>query len=231
MARASIKSKTSARDRKIAASRKAVIKARATVLAAARRSSSRFAGIDELKFVDVTLNATSTAAGGTTTLMNGVSQGDDYNNRQGRKVNWTSLYFRGHVAPNSGTNAPEGDVLRVMLVWDNQPNGALAAVTDVLSTANVTSPRNLNNRERFVVLSDQTYVVGANAYTAGALTTGSPSPTYFSIYKKLQSSTIFGGTGSAITDINTGSLFLLRVGKTANASLLSHTLRLRFADP
>jgi len=45
---------------------------------------------------------------------------------------------------------------------------------------------NLNNRDRFMVISDKFYTVEATHYTAGALDGGSPCPVFFNVFKKIQ---------------------------------------------
>jgi len=126
--------------RKLQAARKAVARARATVRtnSGRLRAPLRTGGFwtvaqradDELKFLDTVQAASAVGTAGGNVLINGIIQGDDFNMREGRKVTWTSLLFRGTIFATDAANLPTGDVVRVMVVWDNQPNAALAAVTD-----------------------------------------------------------------------------------------------------
>lgn len=223
--------------RKLQAARKAVARARATVRSTGGRSrapvrSGLFSvGDDELKFLDTVQSASAVGTAGGNVLINGIIQGDDFNMREGRKVTWASLLFRGTIFATDAANLPTGDVVRVMVVWDNQPNAALAAVTDVLATASYESAMNLNNRERFMVISDKFYTIEASHYTAGALDGGSPCPVFFNIFKKFNLNTIFSGTTAAVGSISTGTMFVLAISKAANISQLSFNSRLRFIDP
>jgi len=232
--------KKAASVRKLQAARKAVARARATVRtnSGRLRAPLRTGGFwtvaqradDELKFLDTVQAASAVGTAGGNVLINGIIQGDDFNMREGRKVTWTSLLFRGTIFATDAANLPTGDVVRVMVVWDNQPNAALAAVTDVLATASYESAMNLNNRDRFMVISDKFYTVEATHYTAGALDGGSPCPVFFNVFKKFNLNTIFGGTTAAVGSISTGTMFVLAIS-AANISQLSFNSRLRFIDP
>lgn len=163
-------------------------------------------------------------AAGTITALNGIAEGSDNFTRDGKQVTCTSVLLRSHVTSYTSTGGSASGLFRCMLVVDMQPNGALAAVTDILVTASATSPINLANRERFQVLYDQIADFSGQVTgpaSAGAGGTGSSNPknsTYFSAYKKMQLKTIYNGTGASgtIAQINTGALLLLQIG-TLNA--------------
>jgi len=166
---------------------------------------------------------------GSVTLLNGIATGTDFTNRIGRKVCWRSFLISGKIQPQDGGTDP--NMYRIMLVYDSQPNGGLAGVTDVLTTANADSPLNLNNRDRFRVLMDKRGGIGFFSNTA----TQAVADRTISIihkYKKINMETIFDGTTAAIGDIQSGSIFLLTVGSNA-AGLGSNAflhIRLRFTD-
>ena len=79
---------------------------------------------------------------GSVTALNLVATGTDFTNRIGRKINIKSVFIRGWVFPEDNDTLQQ--MARVMLVWDEQPNGALAAVTDILDTVDSSSQLNLN---------------------------------------------------------------------------------------
>jgi hypothetical protein len=118
-----------------------------------------------------------------------------------------------------------------MLIYDDQPNGALPAITDILNTADPASQLNLNNRDRFRVLKDKCFAFDPYLQSASA------SAQIFSvrIYRKLNIDCTFNGVnGGTIADIQTGALLLAYVGSNAagvstdaNAYLSS---RVRFLD-
>lgn len=161
--------------------------------------------------------------------------GTDYTNRIGRKITLKSVYIRGYVrteisgAPAAKTVASQQ--ARFMLVYDDQPNGALPAVTDILNTIDTASQLNLNNRDRFRVLKDKCWSFDPYLQSASA------SAQIFNvrIYKKLNVDVTFNATnGGTIADIQTGALLTVFVGSNiagtnedANAYFSS---RVRFLD-
>lgn len=156
----------------------------------------------ELKNIDVaTLGSTLWPIGQATavvTLLNGVAQGTTPTSRIGRKILQQSLFLRVQLA-KSPTMTGESP-LRILVVQDMQANGAAPAGTDVLASNEITSPMNLNNVERFKVILDKEFKLGAIDCTACA----------YKWYKKFKLPVAFntGSTGN-ITDITTGSLYML----------------------
>jgi len=240
MPRSSIKSKSSA-TRKLNAAAKAVKSARATILANRRMSapprSGGYYGVGsgELKLIDTgaaAITAVGSGAGASFVTLNGCVPGSDISNRIGRKIVMKSLLGRLSIYPVATTNAPIGDVLRVIIFLDHQTNATgPTATTDVLQTANYQSPLNLANRDRFKVIFDKFFTVNANSYTAGALTTGDPRPVHKKLYKKMTEPTIYNaGTAGTVADITSNSLHMLAI--TANGQTrLEYNYRVRFIDP
>lgn len=153
----------------------------------------------ELKYIDVSLGATSFPLAGTgvLTLLNGCIQGSDATNRIGRKVNLKSIQTRisNTVATTGISNGPN---FRVIIFYDKQANATAPAVTDVLLTDAFASNMNLNNRDRFVILMDKTSAESCN-YNWN-----------MHDYRKVNCETIFNsGNAGTIGDIQTGSLYML----------------------
>lgn len=187
-------------------------------------------GRAELKYVDVDLVATATSAAGTVTLLNGVAQGSDVSQRIGRKFMIKSSQIRLAVYPNSATTNQVGDIVRVMILFDCQPNSVIAAVGDVLEIATWESPLNLNNRDRFKVIMDKTITMNPVVYTAAALTAGAPVVKAMKRYKKLNLEVINSGTGATVGSIQTGALILLTIGLVNNGSTINWYHRTRYTD-
>jgi len=73
-----------------------------------------------------------TYAGDTTgqiALMNGVTQGDDFTNREGRKFTVKAIQVQGKIAAGSSTALPTRT--KVMVILDKQANGSLPTMTDI----------------------------------------------------------------------------------------------------
>nr|QCX35081.1 capsid protein [Blackfly multicomponent virus 2] len=90
--------------------------------------------------------------GSNMTIINKIGGGIFANQRIGQQVATKSVFYQ--LVINLGPTAVP-IVVRHMLFWDKQPTPAVPLVTDLLAGAPfVTSPLNLNNRERFVVLAE-----------------------------------------------------------------------------
>jgi len=163
-------------------------------------------------------------------LLNGVSQGSDYNNRIGRKIVMTSIFFRCTVALAASPNA-QSEVVRLMIVYDEQTNNVDPGGTDILQTSTATvSFNNLSNRDRFKVLYDKIRVVNAQGQTNGSL----GDKAYFSKYIKIGLPVIFSGTGGTSGAIQTGALYALFSSQELTASTNqpkgAFNSRVRFID-
>lgn len=148
-------------------------------------------------------------------LCNGVLQGTDYNNRIGREFRMCSWQLRLNF--NHSTNSPISQVVRVMLVYDKQPNAVQALSTDILAAitgvVNSQSFNNLNNRDRFVTLYDkQIYMnLSGGPLNAG----GGCDVAYRNKFKKCWLPVVNNNTGNGIGSIQTGAVYLLLLGNYA----------------
>jgi len=172
----------------------------------------------EKKFIDTQITYTAwNVSRSYILLINGVSTGTDYNNRVGRSVMMTSTYHRYFISDSTNIQ-----MIRVMLVYDKQSNGAAApGITDILQYADANSPMNLNNRDRFVVISDKVVATSPNGTEIA----------FRKKYKKLRTVTVYGGTGAAATDIISGALYFVAFAfNNVATSTISGYSRTRFLD-
>lgn len=186
----------------------------------------------EKKWRDLAATAYACDTTGSVTLINGVAQGTDSTNRIGRKYTNVAVQIEGIILPQDTTTAIPGNKCRVMLIHDAQPNGALPAVTDILNASNAAAFMNLDNRDRFRVLSDTNVSLGGLDTTATMAVAGAPTIHNVSVYRRIEIETICDGTTAAIADINSGSLLLLTIGAQVPSSghNLVAAIRVRFTD-
>ena len=184
---------------------------------------------EELKYLDINMtayNCTNVDAAGVT-LINGVAAGSTAITREGRQCFWKSVSITGKIAPVDAT------IIRqrcdVYVIWDWQPGTAVPDKTAIFVEAISGSPLNLNNRERFLVVAHETYVIGGLFAAGEALT---PTIQAVTIQKKINLRTTFKGDNNAIGDIATGAMYLVCVGDQAAAecATLTASVRLRFAE-
>lgn len=191
-------------------------------------------GRAELKFVDVTATNQPVTTTWQGVLINGIAQGADFNQRIGRKSQMKSILFNGNFFPGTtvSANASQGCYMRVVIIYDTQPNsGALPSGTDIFAANDPNAPLNLNNRDRFQVLIDVRKQIGSYLFNATpALAAGSPQNSYWNKYKKCNKETVFSGVAATIGAISTGSIYLFYVGDFNGVSMIDYYTRVRFTD-
>lgn len=189
----------------------------------------------ELKFIDTAQTTASLDTTGTVLLINGISEGDDFTNRNSRSVAIRSVGIRGWAfQQNAGSTQSFAQKGRVMLVWDNAVNGALPALTDILASASSVSFPNVNNEQRFTILWDRSFVVGPWSDVA-ASSVGYLDQAVVDVegLVKLDAPVAFIGTGATIASLQNGGLYLVTVGSlVAGATTAATTLttRVRFIE-
>jgi len=190
-------------------------------------------GRAELKFVDTTATNVAVTTTWTLTLVNGIAQGTDFNQRVGRKSTIKSVLFNGNAFPPTvmNANSAAGTYMRYVIIFDTQPNsGTLPVGTDIFVTNDPNTVMNLNNRDRFRVLMDIRKQLGSYLFNAApGLVAGSPSNAFWTKYKKCNLETIFSGTAATLGSISTGAIYLCVIGDNPT-SALDYYIRVRYID-
>jgi hypothetical protein len=157
------------------------------------------------------------------TELNCVLQGQTVASRIGNKITMKSAHLRFDL---SAAAAILADV-RVMVLYDRQPNGAFPALADILvdQPAGVVAPFagiNIANKSRFLMLRDQDFL----------LDQGQASIHCVNMYIKGRWETEFGSTLNAITDFRTGALYLcvFTTFASGNVAISNGTCRIRYYD-
>lgn len=209
-----------------------VKRARTAQAAAFVQTKKVLASLMEKKVVDTAQATYVCDTTGSVTLMNGMAQGTDFTQRVGRKYTNVAVQLEGQIIPADNVTQLIGNKIRVMVIYDKQPNGALPVITDVLTASTANAFMNLNNRDRFRVLIDHNTTLGGLQETATQAVAASPNVENVSVFKKVNLETICDGTGATVADIQSGSIFLLTIG--SQAAGLGHifvaALRIRFVD-
>ncbi len=202
---------------------------------AAPLKAARLGVAGELKFHDATLDDTVIdAAGSVTATVNDIPQGITEITRNGRKCTLRSFHWRYTIflSPVDAQAVPGlPDVCRVILFQDKQCNGATAAVTDVLETANIHSFRNLANGGRFRILCDKLHTInfeGLASDGAGVVSQARKQMDY-TFNKTLNVPIEFSSTTGAIGEIRSNNLGVLLISANGTGGFQSQ-LRIRFSD-
>jgi len=177
----------------------------------------------EFKWKDSHLGST-VGSSGTLVLLNGLAQGDGYNNREGVSIRNKSLLCKGYCTINASAT---GTIVRRVIFINRQPQNATpgaSAVIDNVLTNLALGPRNLNNRSDIVILKDDMVHLSQN---------GDQIASFPDWYYDLNMHTYYS-TGSStgnIADISTGALYALYVSTEAtNTPTIEAIHRLRFID-
>lgn len=189
---------------------------------------NRPAGLPEKKFLDVNtgFNVDTT---GSVTALNAMAQGTSQSTRVGNKISMTSIQIR--LSFVNGTTTTSAPVIRWMIIYDKQTNAAAPTIADVLQTVGVLSPMNMANRDRFVILAEETFRPD-NTFNDTA--TVAEYSEYKQRYVKLRLDTIYNNTnGGTVADINSGGLFFIALSNVADGTMepgAAFYARLRYTD-
>lgn len=187
----------------------------------------------ELKFFDLDLDDAVIATGGTITdSLNKIPQGTTESQRGGRKCTITSVTWKYWVAIpeiDAVATPSAGDTVRLILYVDKQANGATAAVTDILESADWQSFYNLANSKRFRIICDKLHTLNyATLASDGAgVVSSAELAKDAEVSYKLNLPVEFSSTTGAITEIRSNNLGILLISNAGLAGLFSK-IRLRF---
>lgn len=197
----------------------------------ARRNRGPRYSAGELKYLDIASAGYVADTTGSVTCLNLTAVGDDNTNRDGRQIINKSIHIQGLLQPSDDSTSP--NLSRMLIVWDSQPNGAIATITDILVASTSVSSTNLNNRERFRILKDLRLSQGKVDTTATSTFSNSDNTYCVNEFIKLNDlKTTYSGTTAVIASIATGALLMVTIGSVAAAAggTFGVTTRLRFAD-
>jgi len=188
----------------------------------------------ELKSVDTYLAPAETFWSGNRTLLNGIARGDDITERNGRQVTLKSVEINLVCRPSPVADNPVPQVVRFLLVYDRQTNATALTIDQVLSATGsahvVICPKNLENRDRFLILRDMKFGVHSSSSA-----NFQSAPKMMKVYQTLNLPVTFNaGDAATVADITTGSLYGIIMSDadpaSAVAPMISYSCRVRYAD-
>lgn len=187
----------------------------------------------EKKFHDDGIDGTMTTAGVVEPSLNLIPQGVTEKTRVGRQAFIHSLHIQGRLMlDTSSTATNSGDCGRIIVYVDHQCNGSAAAVTDILQGAAYKQFRNLSNKQRFTILSDQKIDMpppGFGSNGTDSITGRSVQWYSFHKYFKKPLPVQFDSTTGAITEIATNNIGVICISSNANLEFALNS-RVRFTD-
>lgn len=194
-------------------------------------------GKPQIKYLDTATNGTAISTTGT--IVNSLIQipiGTTDVTRIGNKVDIVSWGVHFTFSCDNQVAATPGPIInnnvRLILYVDHQANGAAATPTDILTTASLSSYRNMDQVERFKVLFDRYYCfVPQCAYwdgTNGQINTGSSK--WFKALFKMNLPVHFSGSTGAMTEIKSNNLGMLLISDVSSMNYsMQHRVKYRDA--
>ncbi len=191
----------------------------------------RYANGGELKFHDVDLDdAVVAGAGGVTDSINKIAQGVTESQRVGRKCVIRSINWRYLVTLPLSAAIGSPDTLRMIMYIDKQANGATAATTDLLESADFQSFNNLSNSGRFRTILDRTIdILRTNGAGDGTTNDAAGTNINGTFFKKCAIPIEFNSTTGAITEIRSNNIGVMLFSHGGVCGFESK-IRLRFSD-
>ncbi len=153
------------------------------------------------------------------TLLNGLSKGDDFDDRDGRVVRVKSIQISLIYEMSTVATFTQ---MRIMVVLDKQPNEMTLVINDLLDSSALQSFRNLDNRKRFVILRNEIVSMSISGAQGG----------YFEYYKKFNLKTIYDDSDVGdIADISTNAIYLILLSnEPTNLPTVIRSTRVRYID-
>jgi len=185
----------------------------------------------DLKFKDVAFFASVFNTTGAVSHLDVIPTGTTVNTREGKAYQVLSCQIRGNAQSGTTTAVALG---AIYLIWDFQPNKALAAVTDILDTASANSFIKRENASRFKILMQRHY-----SFT-GLLGTPATGNEQFAVEEFVRipasssvATTTVADTTGVIGNRVSGALLMVTVGDTAAGTAAPNYevgLRINFRD-
>ncbi len=194
------------------------------------RYSKIYQGVTgEKKFLETAVNLGVAATGGLIEdSINHVAQGTGESQRVGRQIKIHNVSLRG--AFNYPEHATQSyDMCRFIVYLDTQCNGAAAAVTDILETADEHAFRNLANSKRFRILQDMHFAMNSLTADAASQYGGVFKQHEFFWESKKGVDIEYNSTAGAIGEIRSNNIGILWVNQLGNVAYEA-TCRIRYSD-
>lgn len=176
----------------------------------------------ELKHVDTFDNLTAIPTTGLIIPLNLSTQGNTDITRLGDDIQATSIQWRLQIIADA--DLLEDSMVRMLIVWDRQPNGAAFTIAQLLDntviTGNLQAPYNHSFQERFKILHDQTIRNNPSVLldfdvATGSSTTNQPTRKFVRGKRQLSRTVKYNGNAGTIADIITNSLSAVFISSAA----------------
>lgn len=184
----------------------------------------------DAKYFDTALATYEASTTGSITHLSIVPQGTTVNTREGKAFRATSVNVRGKISAKTTTTIAN---YACYLVWDYQPNKALAAITDVLDSASSNSFPKRENNERFKIIKKYYGLLIGNTTTPTVGTEAYEIDDYVKLPKDANVLLTAADTTGVIGNTIQGALLFVTVGDIATGTAAAQAVvgfRMNFTD-
>lgn len=159
---------------------------------------------------------------GEVVCINAIPTGTGVGNFIGNQVSIKSVAYRYEIDLPADPVNQQPSSGRVLLVYDKQANGALAAYTDIFANPNYLAFANPNSRDRFVILRNDQW----------SLSPQGDQTLFFERYVPINMVTTFANGSNGTTVPHTGAILLVYISdQTADSRpIISGVCRVRYYD-
>nr|UOF83112.1 capsid protein [Cressdnaviricota sp.] len=179
----------------------------------------------EFKALDIQSQSIAVNTTGAVTPIVGIAGGADINQRIGNQVANRSYDFKGYIEADASATANQ--VCRIMFIWDTDPAGAAATLSQIFGTPTptVNTERNLAYRNRFIIMKDMRVPL-APVGQDGSIRS-------VKWYRKMYKTTTYINNLGTIAAISKGVMLLVTFGSVVSGSAdaqLRYDIRQRYTD-
>ena len=172
---------------------------------------------EEPRYADVSISGTTPIAGTSLiTLLSGIAQGDDFNERDGDQIHLNSIQIKGYIQDTATATSSVDTIVRIILVRQlGDCEGAAPAMTDILTADAVENLRNFFLRGEYKVYYDKVHVIRASDDYVTDLVEHVRTIKYYKRFKRPKKLT-YKGAASGIATCRRGHFFLITMTNQAN---------------
>ncbi len=177
----------------------------------------------EFKVIDTIITSNVMVSAGQFFLLNPCATGVTINTHIGQTAYMKSIDINMSIDRDGGAPTTNRDEILVALLYDKDTNNAFPAPANYQAPLGPFGMRNLNNRDRWLIMKQ---------WRIGLTGTESKAMIKIQKYKRFSLKTLYSGSGSAVTDIRSGALFLYVITDSAAGQepRISFRSRMRFTD-
>jgi len=183
----------------------------------------------DAKYVDASISQASVNTTATVQHISIVPQDNTVNGRNGRAFRCKTVRVRFQVNVDS---ASQINVVRCALVWDYQPNKALAAFTDIFDSSSVNAFPKRENNMRFKIVREFNFTLTGNSILATPNSVHHVDE-YIKLPRDANVLLTAADTTGVIGDVIQGALIFTTVGSTVAGSadcLVAGNARVNFTE-